>query len=311
MIDETGDVAAKAVRFPFYFVGPTAAGKSEIAAEVARICGAEIVSADAFQIYRGLDLLSAKPGAAELAAAPHHLIGAVSLAEEMNAEKYRQRALAAMAEIDARGKQAFVVGGTGMYLRALSDGLSPLPSADPKLRSRLEQLSANELLVRLRRLDPATARTIDPRNPRRLIRAVEICLLSGKPASAQRQRKPAANARGVFVFRDREELRQRIDARVEKMFACGVVEEVRAVKTIGPTARQMLGFSQIRELIDGKISERDCIGAIQQATRRYAKRQLTWFRRQTNFAPLNLSRHGFSEAIELIVRQARLSPTDV
>ncbi|MDQ6912329.1 MAG: tRNA (adenosine(37)-N6)-dimethylallyltransferase MiaA [Verrucomicrobiota bacterium] len=285
----------------FFVVGPTAVGKTEIAIEVARRCEAEIVGADAFQIYRGLDLLTAKPNAKELALVRHHLIGLVPLNEEMNAEKFRRLALSAM-----RGIRAVVVGGNGMYVKALTDGLSPLPKANSDLRERLNQFSERELFVRLQRLDPKMAQDIDAQNKRRLIRALEICLVSGRPASAQRQRSSVAAA-GVFVFRDRDDLYERINSRVEKVFAEGVVDEVRAAGEIGPTASQTLGLRQIRDLIAGKISERDCIAAIQQATRRYAKRQLTWFRRQSTFEPLNLSRHGSAAAIEWITRKARLS----
>lgn len=297
----------------FYIVGPTATGKSAIAAEVARQCGGEVVSADAFQIYAGLDSLTAKPEPELLRRVPHHLIGTVSLEEEMNAERFRRAALQAIREIHARGKTAFVVGGSGMYLKALTDGLSPLPAADARWRERLNQCTERELLVRLEQLDPETARTIDARNKHRLIRAVEICLLSGRPASEQRQRSaPAEPAAGVLLLRDRAELQQRINSRVEAMFASGVVDEVRMIRKIGPTAVKTLGLQQIRDLISGRISERDCIASIQQATRRYAKRQLTWFRRQSNFAPLNLSHHGSSAAIEWIARKARRSfaPTD-
>jgi tRNA dimethylallyltransferase len=226
----------------------------------------------------------------------------------MNAEQFRVGALNAIESIRARGKPVFVVGGSGMYVKALTDGLSLLPAANAALRERLNQYSENELLVRLGQLDPQTARTIDARNKRRLIRAVEICLLSGRPVSEQRQRpEPAHPTVGVFLFRDRAELYQRINNRVEMMFAAGVVEEVRATQEIGTTAAQTLGLSQIRDLIAGRISKSECIASIQQATRRYAKRQLTWFQRQTNLEPLNLSRHGSTEAIEWIARKARLS----
>lgn len=285
----------------FFIVGPTAVGKTEIAIEIAHACSAEIVSADAFQIYRGLDLLTAKPNADELARVKHNLIGAVLLSEEMNAEKFRGLALQAM-----KGIRAIVVGGTGMYVKALTDGLSQLPEAAAALREQLNHFSERELLVRLQRLDSKTAESIDAQNKRRLIRAVEICLLSGRPASDQRRRNPGSAA-GVFLFRDRDDLYGRINSRVEKMFVEGVVEEVRAAKKIGPTAAQTLGLSQIQDLIAGRISECECIAAIQQATRRYAKRQLTWFRHQTNFEALNLSQYGSAEAIEWITRKARLS----
>lgn len=292
---------------PFYIVGPTAVGKSEIAAQAAERCGAEIVSADAFQIYAGLDLLTAKPDETTLRLVPHHLIGTCPPGEEMNAEIYRRATLDKITEIQGRGRLAFVVGGTGMYVQALTHGLSPLPPADPELRMTLEPLSESELLVRLEELDPALAAAIDRKNKRRLLRAVEICLLTGQPASAQRLRaQPAEEPAGVFLWREREELHTRIDARVEAMFAEGVVEEVQEAGEVGRTAEQTLGLRQIRELLAGRIAEEDCIASIQQATRQYAKRQLTWFRGQTNFAPLNLSLTGSSHAIEWIVREARL-----
>src|ERR1700738_2103070 len=166
----------------FFIVGPTAVGKSEIAAAVAQRLGAEIVSADAFQIYRGLDLLTAKPDQATLGKAPHHLIGAVPLSEEMNAENYR-----AMAEqIIERGKPVIVVGGTGLYVKALTHGLAELPGANAKLREKLERTTSEELFRSLRALDPDGAEKIDRQNRRRLIRAVEVCLLTGKPFSSQR-----------------------------------------------------------------------------------------------------------------------------
>src|SRR4029077_16850920 len=172
----------------FFIVGPTATGKSDLAADVAREVGAEIVSADAFQIYSGLDLLTAKPDDATLAKAPHHLIGAVPLTEEMNAEKYRRATIRAIEEINSRGKLAIVVGGSGLYIKALTHGLAPVPESDPKLRAKLNAMSLDDLRSQLAELDPETARKIDMNNRRRLVRALEICLLSGRPASTQRER---------------------------------------------------------------------------------------------------------------------------
>jgi tRNA dimethylallyltransferase len=306
----------------FFIVGPTAVGKSEIAAEVAQRLGAEIVSADAFQVYRGLDLLTAKPDAATLAKTRHHLIGAVALGEEMNAEKYR-----AMAEkIIARGKPVIVVGGTGLYVKALTHGLAELPGANSKLREKLERATSEELWRSLRTLDPESADKIDRRNRRRLVRAVEVCLLTRKPFSSQRtqwrgtdilpavetnrqdayspHRQDACAPNGVLLSRERAELYARINERVEQMFAAGVVEEVRSAKALGPTAEKTLGLREIRALLAGEISQAECITRIQQGTRRYAKRQLTWFQRQTNFSLLNLSAHRTSEAVELISQSA-------
>ena len=291
------------MRRAFFIVGPTATGKSELAADVACEIGAEIVSADAFQIYRGLDLLTAKPDISTLAKAPHHLIGATPLHEEMNAEKYRRAALRVIDEIHSRDKLAIVVGGSGLYIKTLTHGLRPLPESDPKLREKLNAMSLDELRSRLIELDSEAAGKIDMKNRRRVVRAVEICLRTGKPVSEvlagvgdSGQPGSTIPATGVFVFRDREELYARINQRVEAIFESGVIEEVRVAGEVSATASQMIGFREIHELLDGKMSISQCIAAIQQATRRYAKRQLTWFRRQTNFPPLNLSLLTHNEA---------------
>lgn len=291
----------------FFIVGPTATGKSGLAADVAREIGAEIVSADAFQIYRGLDLLTAKPDALALAKAPHHLIGTIPTSEEMNAEKYRQEAIRAIEEIKSRGKLAIVVGGSGLYVKALTYGLPPLPGSDAELREKLNAMSLDDLRSQLVERDPETARKIDLKNRRRVVRALEICILTGKPASdvvagVDDSGQPGSpiQATGVFVFRDREELYQRINQRVEAIFERGVIEEVRAAAVTSATASQMIGLGQIRELLAGQKSLKQCIAEIQQATRRYAKRQLTWFRRQTNFFPLNLSFLTQKEAVKWI-----------
>ena len=316
----------------YFIVGPTATGKSGLAANVAARVDAEIVSADAFQIYEGFNLLTAKPDTLTLAKAPHHLIGVQPLAEEMNAERFRRAALIAIDGIQVRGKLALIVGGSGLYVKALTHGLSELPASDRQLREALNELSLDELRARLVKLDSETARTIDNKNRRRLVRAIEICLLSGKPVSVQRKQVVAgvgdpgsessvppllANGRGlgsptpatngVFVFYERDELYERINRRVEAMFKHGVVEEVAAAGR-GPmssTASKMIGLRDTQDLLDGRRSNSQCIAAIQQATRRYAKRQLTWFRRQTNFEPLNLSLLSHDEAVEWISRRVR------
>src|SRR6266478_56871 len=311
----------------FIIVGPTATGKSKLAADVAREISAEIVSADAFQIYRGLDLLTAKPEPLILAKAPHNLIGTAPLHEEMNAEKYRRVARSVIENINSRSKLAIVVGGSGLYIKALTHGLAPLPKSDPKLREQLNAMSLDDLRCQLAKLDPEAVQKIDTKNRRRMVRALEICLLSGKSisealaarstvadgvdlgslADVRPRSAPAATGAestipttGVFVFRHREELYQRINQRVEIMFERGVIEEVRDAGVISATASQMIGLREIRQLLAGKESLTQCITEIQQATRRYAKRQLTWFRRQTNFLPLNLSFLTHNEAVKWI-----------
>jgi tRNA dimethylallyltransferase len=290
----------------FFIVGPTATGKSELAADVAEKCDGEIVSADAFQIYRGLDMLTAKPGARLLAKAPHHLIGIVPATSEMNAEKFRMAALRAINKIHDRGNMAIVAGGSGLYIKAITHGLAPLPRADTKLREELHQLSLEQLNERLNKVDLQSAKTIDKKNKRRVIRALEICLLTGRPASAQRAEWNSAEQMhgGVFVFYERANLYWRVDRRVEEMFRRGVVEEVRTLGKLSATAEKTLGLAQIRQLLAGEITRAECISAIQQATRRYAKRQLTWFRRQLIFEPLDLSLlNDHNSAVDLILQK--------
>jgi tRNA dimethylallyltransferase len=309
------------MRGVFYIVGPTATGKSEIAADVAGELDADIVSGDAFQIYRGLDLLSAKPDAGVLKRVRHHLVGAIPLLEEMNAEKFRRLALQAIREIHSSGKLAMVVGGSGLYIKALTHGLPVMPSPDPDFRARLNQLSLADLQKKLYGLDPKTG--IDLKNRRRVMRAIEICMLSGRPASTQRvtwsntgvaadvpvgnlsPEPAAATTHGIFVFREREDLYQRINQRTGKMFEKGVIEEVCTAGATSETASKMIGLGEIRELLDGKMSVPQCVAAIQRATRRYAKRQLTWFRRQTNFQSLNLSVLSHVEAVKRIAQLAK------
>jgi tRNA dimethylallyltransferase len=317
------------MRRTFFIVGPTASGKTELAADVAQEIRAEIVSADAFQIYQRLNLLTAKPEAQTLQKVAHHLIGVTPLHEEMNAEKFRQTATRAIDEIHSRGKFAIVVGGSGLYIKALTHGLTPLPDPDPKLREKLNAMNLNELRSELIRLDPQAARKTDINNKRRLVRALENCLLTGKLASTQRNQWDKAGvglsvaalakkddpgrprstipATGVFIFRDRDELYERINRRVELMFEKDVIEEVRAIEATSATASQMIGLREIRDVLEGKMSVLQCIAEIQQATRRYAKRQLTWFRHQTNFEPLNLSLFTHNEGVKWISQRARRS----
>ncbi len=294
----------------FFIVGPTSVGKSELAADVAAKTNAEIVSADAFQIYREFSILTARPDADTLAKAPHHLIGEIGVTEEMNVERFRVMATKQIENIHARGKRALVVGGAGLYVKALTHGLSPLPKSDPELRRQLSETSLDELVARLTASDPAAASQIDLKNPRRVIRALEIALATGQPASAQRNtwtakdRDNLNSTSGVLVGRNRDELKSRIDRRVEEMFAQGVIEEVRRV---GPkasaTAAKTLGFRSIGELLEGKITRDECIRTIQAATRQYAKRQLTWFRHQSNLEPLNLSLLNHADAVDRVVER--------
>ena len=290
----------------FFLAGATATGKSDVALALARECGGEIVGADAFQVYEGLDLLSAKPGREALAAVPHHLIGVVPLSEAFNVARYREMACAAIDAIRARGRLPIVTGGTGLYLRALLRGLAPLPLPDPLLRLRLEATPLPELVAELETLDPACAAGIDRRNPRRVVRALEVCLLTGRPFSSFRtewEREPGSSGiHGVVLTRDRTALHQRIALRTRRMFRQGVVEEVRQTPEPGETARQVIGWREIGRLICGEISQAACEEAITQATRQYARRQATWFRRETLLTPVPVAEEATPEAVAAALR---------
>jgi tRNA dimethylallyltransferase len=298
----------------FFLVGPTAVGKSVLAAEIAAQVNAEIVNVDAFQIYCGLDVLTGKPDATTQREVPHHLLGSVALAEPMSAAKFRKMALSIVSDIQSRHKRAMLVGGSGLYIKALSHGLDA-PAPDPETREQLRRLSLKQLTDRLNSLDPVMASRVDLKNPRRVLRAVEIATsqttLATAPAKAfgivpspngedSMEERQVRSTRGVLLVRDRDDLYQRINRRVEGMFRQGVVDEVRNVKDAGPTAAHALGLHQIQQLIAGEISRDDCVRSIQLGTRRYAKRQLTWFRRQSNFPELNLTTLSHRETLRAI-----------
>jgi tRNA dimethylallyltransferase len=287
----------------FFLVGPTAVGKSSLAIEVAEEIGAEIVNADAFQIYRGLDTLTAKPGAEAQQRVRHHLLNAVELEEVMSAAKFRSLALTAFEQIRARGKSTIVVSGSGLYVRALTHGFDRAVPPNAELRVELNERSPEELADRLRQLDPVRAAQTDLKNPRRVIRAIEIAEdRSNTNRGKARARDGEDSACGICLVRDRDDLNARINERVHAMFREGVEAEVAGLKHVGPTATQALGLREIQKLLAGETSRDECIAKIQQATRRYAKRQLTWFRHQTNFPQLNLTTLSHREAVGAIMR---------
>jgi len=285
---ETSKVPADNSHSPFFLLGPTAVGKSRLAVEFAEHVGGEIVGADAFQIYTGLDILSAKPPAELRARVPHHLIGEVPLTAPFDVAQWLARARESIVAIAARGRVPVVCGGTGLYIRALTHGLAPLPGADVALRASLEMEPLPALAGRLLALDPAS--TVDMRNPRRVIRALEVCLLTGRPFSSFRTEWSGDIApRGFVLTRSRDELHAAVRARTDGMFTAGVIEEVATAGEVGSTAAQMLGLADIREHLAGKITRNECVDAICRATCQYARRQLTWFRRERGFAWIDLS----------------------
>lgn len=271
--------------------GPTACGKSAVAAALARLTGGEVVCADAFQLYAGMPILTAQPGPEELTAAPHYLYGSVALTEDMDAARYARMAEEVIADIQARGRLAIVTGGSGLYIKALTHGLSPLPPADSALRAALEALPLEELTARLLDIDPMAAATVNLRNPRYVQRALEIAILSGRPA-ADLKTSFAAGLRpgihGIYLHRERAELYERINRRTHEMMAAGVLDEIRALPLdLSRTAQKTIGLSELRQTLAGGLPVEEAISAIQQTTRRYAKRQTTWFRRETWMWPVD------------------------
>ena len=274
---------------PIFIAGPTAVGKSEIAIALAEKIGGEIISVDSMQVYRGLDIGTAKPDAATQRKIRHHLIDVCDLSEPFDAAKFVQLANRAVAEIHSRKKTPIFCGGTGLYFKAFLDGLGDAPATDPKVRAELEATSLDKLLEELRERDPAAYEKIDRKNPRRIVRAIEVIRTSGKSFSSQRADWPAQDAaqHQIHLFtRGADDLRRRMDVRVDEMFRCGLVEETRELLKHGlaenRTAMQAIGYRQVVEHLRGERKLAETIELVKIRTRQFAKRQLTWFRRHAN-----------------------------
>jgi len=280
--------------------GPTATGKTALAIELATRYGAEIISADSRQVYRYLDIGTAKPTQAQQATVPHHLIDVVNPDEPFDSARFRGLALAAIDDTLRRGKRVLVVGGTGLYLRALTRGLFAGPPADPALRTRLYEQEQSEgrgfLHRRLAGVDPEAAARLHPNDTVRLIRALEVLLLSGVPLS-QWQRdhgfrdRPFATLT-ISLVMERETLARRIEERCRQMVRDGLIEEVRRVWEMGYGPElaplQTIGYAQIGEMLRGRYGLADALARMAGETRRLAKRQLTWLRAEPEvrwFAP--------------------------
>ena len=282
---------------PVFLAGPTATGKSEIALLLAERLNGEIVSVDSMQVYRGMDIGTAKPSPEERLRVPHHLIDVVEVSEPFDAAQFVKLARAAVAEIQGRHRLPILCGGTGLYFNAFLEGLGAAPPADAALRAELQAIPLPELLNELAARDQATYEKIDRQNPRRVIRAIEVIRLTGKPFSEQRAAwKPSAensSSPRFFAFtRSSEDLRRRIDARVDQMFARGLVAETENLLKRGlaenRTAAQALGYRQVIEHLNGERPLAETVELVKIRTRQFAKRQLTWFRRQLSLTWLNL-----------------------
>jgi tRNA dimethylallyltransferase len=265
-----------------FLVGPTAVGKSAVALELAERFGAEIISADSMQVYRGMDIGTAKPSPAEQAHVPHHLIDVCDVGEPFDAKRFVELAENAIAKL----RVALVVGGTGLYVRALRHGLFEGPARDAALRQRLEAMPVPELFAELQRFDPQTAAQIDRHNPRRLVRALEVFQTTGKPIrKLQTQWKdPTDTGIVIGLERNRAELVARIERRIDEQMAAGWLEEVRRLMAQGleknPTAMQAAGYRELVAHLRGEVSLPEAVTLIKTRTRQLAKRQMTWFRRE-------------------------------
>jgi tRNA dimethylallyltransferase len=285
----------------FALLGPTASGKSRLAMELAARHPLEIVSLDSAQVYRGMDIGTAKPSAEERRRVPHHLLDILDPTEAYSAGRFRADAIGAVRDILARGRIPLLAGGTMLYYRALVSGLAELPAADAAVRAELDARAAREgwpaLHQELARVDPAAAARIKPNDAQRIQRALEVHRLTGKPLSAAQVGTagalPFTLKAYALVPEDRAELHQRIAARFEQMLAAGLVEELRALRkkfdlSAALPSMRAVGYRQAWRYLEGEIGERELRETGIAATRQLAKRQLTWLRSLPGIAPASL-----------------------
>ena len=279
--------------------GPTGSGKSALAVKIAQHYNAPVISTDSRQFYRGLAIGTAQPTAEELAAATHYFIADREVEDDFNSGRYEGEALALLDRLFVESEYVVAVGGSGLYIQALCDGMDNLPEADKSVREELKQRLQNEgleaLVEELRRLDPEYANIVDRNNPSRVMRALEVCLVTGKPYSEQRSGAKAERSFNIIKIATdmpRDVLYERINRRVDMMIEDGLVEEARAVyHKRHLNALQTVGYREIFDYFDGKITLDEAIELIKRNSRHYAKRQMTWFRRDSEmawFAPSDL-----------------------
>ncbi len=283
-------------------VGATASGKTALGVELAKKLNGEIISADSMQIYEGLDITTAKPSQKEMQGIPHHLISIVKRSQNFSVAEYVELANQKIQEISARGKLPILVGGTGLYIDSVVNGLYFTPEPETNIREKLlarAQSEGNQALYQeLQRLDPEAAEKIHVNNTVRLVRALEVCLTSGMTFTEYKAKNLSKDSPYEAIllglhYADRQDLYDRINKRVYQMLDAGMLEEVSQVYQQGNigTASAAIGYKELIPYLEQKASLKECIDRIQQETRRYAKRQLTWFRRNAQIQWLILSKN--------------------
>ncbi|NLJ55155.1 MAG: tRNA (adenosine(37)-N6)-dimethylallyltransferase MiaA [Intrasporangiaceae bacterium] len=296
-------------------VGATATGKSDLALDLAERLtedgpGAEVVNTDAMQLYRGLDIGTAKLPIAERRGIPHHLLDVLHVTEEASVASYQRDSRSVIAQIQAAGRIPILVGGSGLYARAALDRLE-IPPTDPVVRASyaelLEQIGVERLYALLRQRDPAAAAAIEPRNGRRIVRALEVIELTGRPFSATMPRREYVSPTVQIGLRlDRARLDARVDERVVRMWDRGLIDEVRSLVRQGLrdgfTASRAIGYQQAIAQLDGDLTEDDAIAATQQATRRFVRRQESWFGADPRVTWLEAGAAGVIEAALSLIR---------
>jgi tRNA dimethylallyltransferase len=290
--------------------GATATGKSDLAVALAHEIDAEIINADSMQLYKGMDIGTAKITMEERKGITHHLMDLLDVTQDANVAWYQENARAAISEIHARGKNVIIVGGTGLYIKAILDELN-FPDTDPVVRAALELEFATQgigpLFERLEKLDPAAALAIDKANSRRVIRALEVIKITGKPFTANLPREESSrypHAQQFGLVMDRELLSERISNRVDRMWKQGLVAEVEKLLvagiTQGVTAQRALGYAQVIAQIEGKVTEEEAQEETKRATRQYARRQETWFSRDERITWISPSQNALQRILESI-----------
>ena len=276
---------------PVFILGPTGSGKSAVAVELAEILGnAEIISADAYQVYKGMPIITAAPSFEELSRVKHHLVGFMDPTENNDAAEHARRAGDISQRLQKGGMQPVLTGGSGLYVKFISHGISPAPPSDSVLREELNALSLEEAVCKLQEADPEGAANTDLHNQRYVVRNLEIVLLGGKPLSYWKNNWQEPAGPGFCIVRDTEELDARIARRAEQMLRDGAIEEVAALEalTLSTTASKTLGLSQIQDYLKGRLTRSELVSAISLATRQYAKRQRTWLRREKWLTPVEV-----------------------